>query len=174
MAAALGLAVARLGQDAPAATGLMRLLTFLAPEPVPLGLLLAGDVASKGLGAEAAGILGPLLGDPVAIGDAVAALRRYSLAAPAGDGLIQVHRLVQAVTRAPLTAAQASRWKQAASTLVEAAIPADGQPPTAWSTCAVLLPHALAVLDLTSGGIWRIAQALGIPAATRRPGTCSC
>ena len=43
-------------------------------------------------------MLGPLLGDPVAAGDAVAALRRYSLVTPAGDGLVLVHRLVQAVT----------------------------------------------------------------------------
>jgi hypothetical protein len=27
--------------------------------------------------------------------------------------------------------------------------------------CTVLLPHARAVLDLTSGGMWRISQALG-------------
>ena len=45
-----------------------------------------------------AAAVGPLLGDPLAAGDAVAALRRYSLVTPAGDGLVLVHRLVQAVT----------------------------------------------------------------------------
>jgi hypothetical protein len=39
----------------------------------------------------------PLLGDELAAGDAVAALRRYSLVTPAGDGLVSVHRLVQAL-----------------------------------------------------------------------------
>jgi hypothetical protein len=39
VAATLGLALSRLGKDAPAAAGLMRLLAFLAPDPVPLGLL---------------------------------------------------------------------------------------------------------------------------------------
>ena len=160
VAATLGLALARLGRDAPAA-GLLRLLAFLAPEPAPLGLLLIRrEAATEQLGA-AAKELGPMLGDPVEAGDAVAALRRYSLAALAGDGLVQVHRLVQAVTRAQLTAAQAGQWKQAAATLVEAAVPVDGQLPTAWSACAMLLPHALSVLDLTTGGIWRIAQSLG-------------
>jgi hypothetical protein len=91
----------------------------------------------------------------------VAALLRYSLAALAGDVLVQMHRLVQAVTRAQLTAAQADQWKQAAATLVEMAIPADGQIPAAWAACEVLLPHALAVLDMTSGGIWRVAESLG-------------
>ena len=51
-----------------------------------------------------AATVGPLLGDPVAAGDAVAALRRYSLVTPAGDGLVLVHRLVQAITRAQLPA----------------------------------------------------------------------
>jgi hypothetical protein len=161
VAATLGLALSRLAADAPAAAGLLRLLAFLAPEPAPLGLLLAGPDAPQGLAAEPAGALGPLLGDPVAAGDAVAALRRYSLAAPAGDGLIQVHRLVQAVTRAQLTGPEAEQWQQAAAAIVEAAIPADEQPPGAWQACAVLLPHARAVLDLTSGGIWRIAHSLG-------------
>jgi hypothetical protein len=160
-AATLGLALSRLGHDAPAAAGLARLLAFLAPEPVPLPLLLAERDAVDGLGVEAAGMVGPLLGDPVAAADAVAALRRYSLATPAGDGLVQVHRLVQAITRAQLTTDQAGQWQQAAAAVVEAAIPADVERPTAWPDCALLLPHARAVLDLTSGGIGRIARYLG-------------
>ena len=40
----------------------------------------------------------PLLEDDLAAKDAVAALRRYSLVRPAGDGAVSVHRLVQAVT----------------------------------------------------------------------------
>ena len=161
VAATLGLALSRLEGEAPAAAGLLRLLAFLAPEPVPLALLLADAQAAGRLGPEVAAAVGPLLGDPVAAGDAVAALRRYSLVTPAGDGLVLVHRLVQAVTRAQLTAEAAGQWQQAAAALVEAAIPADADLPAAWPACAVLLPHARAVLDLTSGGMWRIAQYLG-------------
>ena len=160
-AATLGLALSRLERDAPAAAGLLRLLAFLAPEPVPLELLLAAPGAAQRLGSEAAGAVGPLLGDPLAAGDAVAALRRYSLAAAAGDGLVQVHRLVAAVTRDQLTAGQAGQWQQTAAAITGAAVPADGQPPGAWLACALLLPHARAVLDLTSDGIWQVAQALG-------------
>ena len=160
-AATLGLALTRLERDAPAAAGLLRLLAFLAPEPVPLDLLLAQHNAAEHLEAEIVGTVGPLLGDPLAAADAVAALRRYSLAAPAGDGLVQVHRLVQAVTRAQLTADQAGQWHQAAAAIVEAAVPADGRPPGAWRACALLLPHARTVLDLTSDGIWQVAEALG-------------
>lgn len=85
-------------------------------------------------------LIGPLLGDPVAAGDAVAALRRYSLVIPAGDGLVLMHRLVQAVTRAQLTAETASQWKQGAKALVDTAVPADTHLPATWPACAVLLP----------------------------------
>jgi hypothetical protein len=159
-AATLGLALTRLGKSAPAA-GLLRLLAFLASEPVPLGLLLARENAAEWLEAETAEMLRPLLGDPVALGDAVAALRRYSLAAPAGDGLVQVHRLVQAVARAQLTDREASQWQRAAAAVVDMAVPTDAELPGAWPTCAALLPHARTVLDLTSEGMWEIARYLG-------------
>jgi hypothetical protein len=83
---------------------------------VPLGLLLAGQDAAEELGGGGQGA-GAVAGDPVAIGDAVAALRRYSLAAALGDGLVQVHRLVQAVTRAQLTDGEASESLAATSGL---------------------------------------------------------
>ena len=161
VAATLGLALSRLAGEAPAAAGLVRLLAFLAPEPVPLAVLLAGDAAAGRRSPEVAAAVGDLLGDPVAAGDAIAALRRYSLVTPAGDGLVLVHRLVQAITRAQLPADEAAWWGQAAAALVEAAVPADPDVPAAWPVCAVLLPHARAVLDLTSSGIWRIARYLG-------------
>jgi hypothetical protein len=161
VAATLGLALSRLAGRAPAAARLLRLLAFLAPEPVPLGLLLT-DQQTTGLpGPEAEAGIGPLLGDPVATGDAITALRRYSLLSPAGDSMVLVHRLVQAVTRAQCTAGEAAQWKQAAAALVEAAIPADSRAPAAWQSFAALLPHALAVIDLTNDGMERIAGYLG-------------
>ena len=161
VAATLGLALSRLEEQTPAATGLLRLLAFLAPEPMPLTLLLADAQAAGALAPGVAATAGPLLGDPVAAGDAIAALRRYSLVTPAGDGLVLVHRLVQAITRAQLPADVAGQWWQAAAALVEAAVPADPQVPAAWRVFAVLLPHARAVLDMTSGGLRRIARYLG-------------
>ena len=161
VAATLGLALSRLAEMAPPAAGLARLLAFLAPEPVPLALLLASSQAAPRLAPAVTATVGPLFGDPVAGGDAVAALRRYSLITPAGDGLVLVHRLVQAVTRAQLTTEAASQWGKAAAALVEAAVPANADLPAAWPSCAVLLPHARAVLDLTSRGMWRIARYVG-------------
>jgi len=161
VAATLGLALSRLAEDAPAAAGLVRLLAFLAPEPVPLALLLASEQVAGLLGPEVAATVGPLLGDPVAAGDAITALRRYSLVTPAGDGLVLVHRLVQAITRAQLPAEAAGQWEQAAAALVDAAVPANARLPAAWRVFAVLLPHARAVLDLTSPGMRRIPGYLG-------------
>ena len=67
--------------------GLLRLLAFCAPEPVPLRLLLQPRPGlADGLADEVAAVLMPLLGDELAAEDAVAALRRYSLVTPAGDG----------------------------------------------------------------------------------------
>jgi Tetratricopeptide repeat len=165
VAATLGLALSRLGKEAPAAAGLLRLLAFLAPEPVPLGLLLADPRVADELAPAVAAMVGPLLRDPAAAGDAIIALGRYSLVTPAGKlgglPLILVHRLVQAITRAEVPADVVGQWERTAAALVEAAVPADTEVPTAWQVCAVLLPHARAVLDLTSGGMRRIALHLG-------------
>ena len=96
------LAFDRLQQSAPAAAGLLRLLACCAPEPIPLRLLLQPRPGLAGqLGPEVAPVLVPLLEDPLAADDAIAALRRYSLVSPAADGLVSVHRLVQAVTARP-------------------------------------------------------------------------
>ena len=161
VAATLGLALSRLEAEAPAAAALLRLLACLAPEPVPLALLLSDAQIAEELAPDVVATIGPLLGDPVAAGDAVAALRRYSLVTPAGDGLVLVHRLVQAITLGQLPAEVAGQWKLVAAALVEVAIPTDTRLPAAWLHCAVLLPHARAALNLTSGGMRRIARYLG-------------
>jgi hypothetical protein len=161
VAATLGLALSGLGDEDPAAAGLLRLLACLSPEPVPLAPLLSGTAVFGQLAPGIAAVIGPLLGDPVAAGAVIAALRQYSLVTPAEGGLVLVHRLVQAITLAQLPADVAGQWKQAAAVLVEAAIPADPGLPAAWPVCAMLLPHARAALSLTSGGMWRIAVYLG-------------
>ena len=144
------------------ASGLLRLLAFCAPEAIPLRLLLQPRPALVGqLAPEVAPVLTPVLEDELAAGDAIAALRRYSLISPPADGSVSVHRLVQAVTADQMPAELAQAWRQAATVLIEAAIPGDTALPGTWPTCAALLPHGQAALDLTSDGMWRIAMYLG-------------
>jgi hypothetical protein len=158
VAATLSLGLSRLTEDAPDAVAVLRLLAFLAPEPVPLGVLLDNFQAAD---PAVVATVGPLAGDAVAVADAVAALRRYSLVSLAGDGLVLVHRLVQAMTRAHLAAGQPEQWQQATAALIQAAVPADPRLPASWRACTVLLPHARATLDLTSNGISQITLSLG-------------
>ncbi len=156
------LAFTQLEQDAPAAAGLLRLLAFCAPEAIPLRLLLQRRPGlTEHLEPQVAEMLVPLLEDDLAAKDAVAALRRYSLARPAGDRAVTVHRLVQAVTADQMPAWLASAWRQTAAALIEAALPGHPREPAEWPVFAALLPHARAVLGLTSGGMRRIAQYLG-------------
>jgi hypothetical protein len=110
--ATLSLGLSRLASDAPGAVAVLRLLAFLAAEPVPLSQLLASPATDPAV----ADTVGPLAGDLVAVGYAVAALRRYSLAL-AADGLVLVHRLVQAVTRDHLPVGQVTQWQHTAAAL---------------------------------------------------------
>ena len=162
VASTWALAFDRLQQTAPGAVGLLRLLAFCAPEAIPLRLLLQPRPELAGrLGDEVAPVLAPLLEDPLAAGDAIAALRRYSLVTPAAGGSVSVHRLVQAVTADQMPAELARQWQQAAAALIEAAIPDDTGQPETWPVCAALLPHAQAALADDSDGMARIANYLG-------------
>jgi hypothetical protein len=143
----------------------LRLLAFCAPEAIPLRLLLQPRPAlMEELPAEVTPVLAPLLDDELAVKDAVAALRRYSLVRPAADGAVSVHRLVQAVTADQMPEELCDAWQRAAAMLIEAAIPllagrqtpssspSDGPPPPDFShqarpgatACAYRHSHELA------------------------------
>ena len=96
----------------------------------------------------------------LAAGDSVAALRRYSLISPPADGLVSVHRLVQAVTVDQMPVELAQAWRQAVTALVETAIPDDTVLPDTWPACRALLPHAQATLADGASGMGRIAAYL--------------
>jgi Tetratricopeptide repeat len=148
----------RLRQTAPVAVGLLRLLAFCAPEAIPLRLLLQPRPELAGrLGEEVA----PLLEDPLVSGDAIAALRRYSLISPSADGSVSMHRLVQAVTADQMPSGLREAWRAAAAALIEAAIPANAGLPETWLISGALLPHAQAALADDSIGMARMANYLG-------------
>ena len=163
VAVSWSLAFGRLEQASPSAVGLLRLLAFCAPEAIPLSLLLQPRPGLPGqLGPDVAPVLVPLLEDPLVAGDAVAALRRYSLVTQAADGSVSVHRLVQAVTLdqmpAELAAAVAAGYCRY---VIEAAIPGDPREPSSWPVFGMLLPHAQAAIPPDTDGMARVASYLG-------------
>ncbi len=156
------LAFRQLQESAPGAAGLLRLLAFCAPEAVPLRLLLAPRPGlAEQLSPQVAPVLTPLLDDELAVGDAVAALRRFSLVRPAGDGAVSVHRLVRAVTTDQMPGQQREEWRQAATALIEAALPDNPRQPATWPAFAALLPHAQAALPPDSVVTPDLASYLG-------------
>jgi hypothetical protein len=149
------LAFERLRQASPQPAGLLRLLACCAADRIPLRLLLRPRPALTGaLPAE----LAPLLDDPLAGDDALAALRRFSLVSKPQDGMVSVHRLVQAATLDQLPGTEAEAWRQAARLLIAAALPDDSADPANWPAYAALLPHAEATLRPEDASMGRIAD----------------
>jgi DNA-binding SARP family transcriptional activator len=132
-------ALGRLRQQAPAAEDLLVLCAFLAADDIPHTLAAQRpDQLSDPLAAT--------VRDPLGYQRLIGALRRYSLVKTSRDGdALSVHRLVQAVVRRQLDPDRHRQWATTAVLLVRAAFPADPGDPASWSSCARLLPHALAV-----------------------------
>ena len=120
------------------------------------------------LGEEVVPVLAPLMEDPLAADDAIAALRRYSLLTPAADGSVSVHRLVQAVTADQMPAELAGAWRQAAATLIEAAIPDDTRQPAPgrFSPRCCHTPRRPSRMKATA---WRVSPATCRPPGVTRP-----
>jgi hypothetical protein len=133
------LALQKLQDKAPAAVGLLTLAAFLAPDDVPQPLVVAhGDVLPEPLATTVA--------DPLAAGDAVAALRGFSLVRVVADGLF-AHRLLQAVVRAGLDDDAERAWASAAIRLLRTGFPHESSEVANWPECQRLLPHVLTVAD---------------------------
>jgi tetratricopeptide (TPR) repeat protein len=125
-----------------AATDLLRLCAFLAPDDIPLRMFetIASAVSN------ARDLFGPDLGqlaaDPMQLEDALEALLKYSLIRREGDALF-IHRLVQTVLRDAMTEEEHSLWSKRAVELMGAVFP-DPDEVEYWPTCQYFLPHMLA------------------------------
>src|SRR6266567_4988533 len=101
----------------PAAADLLRLCAYLAPDAIPEEILAQG-AAHLGV------VLGPVASDAFLLGQAVEALRAYSLIGrDPGLQTLSVHRLVQAVLRDALDASDRQTWAERAIRVVYAALP---------------------------------------------------
>ena len=125
--------VQRLAGRSSAALALFRISVFLGADAVPLARLAVTELTPPEL-AEA-------LADPLRLRSATAALGEYSLAETA-EGLLSIHRLVQAVTRSELGDA-APHWASIALATVAAAFPGNERDPSTWEDCEEVLAHAI-------------------------------
>jgi tetratricopeptide (TPR) repeat protein len=117
VASTWSLSFARVEETNPAAADLLRLGAYLAPDAIPDEILTQG---AAHLGA----MLGPVAADAFLLGQAIEALRAYSLIGR--DPSLQtlsVHRLVQAVVRDALDAAGRQTWVERAIRAVHIALP---------------------------------------------------
>ncbi|MFF4353108.1 thiopeptide-type bacteriocin biosynthesis protein [Streptomyces sp. NPDC001530] len=114
--------------DTPLAGQILRILAWYAPDNIPRSLL-AG------------------LADPPAIADGIKRLIAYSMISSNPDGSLCVHRLVQALSRAPQPDDLHREPEHVALALVQASLgldqvfPVDPSAPASWPACRVLLPH---------------------------------
>jgi tetratricopeptide (TPR) repeat protein len=129
--------VERLASRSSAAVALFRLASFLNADAIPLARL----KGAAGLPAK----LADALASPFQLTKATRALSEYSLA-ETGDGLLSVHRMVQAVTRAELGDDE-PHWSRIALATINAAFPQDTRDPKNWDACEAVLSHALACTE---------------------------
>jgi hypothetical protein len=136
MASTWSISFTRVEETNPAAADLLRLCSYLAPDAIPEEILTQGA-------AHLGPVLGPVAADAFLLGQAIEALRAYSLVGR--DPSLQtlsVHRLVQAVVRDTLDAAGRQLWVERSIRSVYAALPPVEH--ANWSEWERLLAHAQA------------------------------
>lgn len=135
------LAFQQVQQQLPAAADLLNLCAFLAPDNIPLAIIRDGAEHLPEPLASA-------VQNPLALNRAIGALLRYSLV-ERQDGMLSVHRMVQAVTRARLDDEGRKLWAGAAVEVVNAAFPFESEDVRTWDKCARLVEHALSATKYT-------------------------
>jgi tetratricopeptide (TPR) repeat protein len=134
------LALDRLRETDPAAVRLVELCVLLAPEEIPLSLLLSQPaLLPKPLAAAAA--------NPLRRAEVTGVLYRQGLLTREASETARMHRLVQAVTLAHLPEADRQQCTIDAVMLLDELFPDQGYEPAQWPRCAQLLAHAQAVVD---------------------------
>jgi tetratricopeptide (TPR) repeat protein len=124
-------------QPVPGAVALLEVCALLGPEEISRDLLIQRLSAQVEEFAE-------LAGDPFAVDEAVAAVRRYGLVKVSEHALV-MHRLLQQVIRDRLDPGRRAGRTAAVIRLIRSVFPTDSADPGTWPVYTQLLPHALAV-----------------------------
>jgi tetratricopeptide (TPR) repeat protein len=122
------------------ARALLRLLCWFSTEPAPRGLFRtseAAEIVRARLGATRIRLL-----------PALKELADYTLVRHSGDDAVEIHRLVQEVTRARLPEpAERSKWLADSLYVVNAFATGNPHEPHTWTVWEPLRPHILAISD---------------------------
>jgi tetratricopeptide (TPR) repeat protein len=149
----------RVAESEPAALDLLRLMAFLAPEPVPLQLLLTARPDRLGPRLQS------VVGDPETLAKLIGVLRGYCLASSDEHG-IHVQEHVQALIRNDLDRKQSALWAERAAKLVLEAFPAEPYDSRQWEWSSRLKSHAVQIAGYTEQAdadyAWRLLTAVGI------------
>ena len=135
--AAWAVSVAKVRQQLPQAEELLRSCAFFGPEPIPR------DVFRRGTRATSTRI-SDLMQDSILFAQAIRELGRFALVTIGGRS-ISVHRLVQALLRGELNAAEQDRYRHDIHLILAAAAPPSPADDRYWERYRELLPHVTAV-----------------------------
>ena len=133
------LAIDTLAKEFPASVELMKLVSFLAADDIPLFLLTEGEETLPEP-------LRSVVSDEVALRKTVGALRGRSLVTKTADHLF-VHRLVQLVIHDGMRETERDEWIEACLNLLRAVHDFREDDPETWKRCERLLPHVAAVVS---------------------------
>lgn len=123
----------------PKALDILRLCAFLDPDAIPLAIFSKG---ARQLGPD----LEQLGQDPIALNDALAELRNYSLIQRNPNQTLTIHRLVQAVLLMEMEAETQRVWAERTIRAFNRIIPRINY--GNWPRCFALLPHAKSCIRL--------------------------
>ncbi|GGM09790.1 cytochrome c [Streptomyces fumigatiscleroticus] len=149
VAAAWDISLERIQETNPGARQLLDICASMAPEPIPRSMLRG----SRGVNITPE--VDPLLREPIKLNRAVRDLSQFSLVRvdPRSDTL-QMHRLLQTVLLAKLSAEQRERMRDAAHQLLSSAKPGSYASSLEWRSYQALLPHVLTSQAVTSSDTW--------------------
>ncbi len=150
---------------------LLRLMAFLAPEPIPEAMF----EAKKELVGEAARGFREETGqedDADAIDEALAELESFSLLARGGSGTCTVHRVVQEVVQGRIPPERRKGWIETTLKIVNGHAPFAANDVRTWPVWNALRPHATRIVSLAdetgaAGPVGRLMNQLAVYLNTR-------
>jgi tetratricopeptide (TPR) repeat protein len=135
------LAFQKVEQGNPAASDLLRLCAFLAPDAIPEEMITKG---ADHLGPQ----LQAMASDPLALNRAITALRAYSLLRRDSEGkTLSIHRLVQIVLKQGMNWETYQQWAVQTVQVCTSVFP-DPASISIWPQCERYLPHVLVCVTL--------------------------